>query len=385
MIPYGKQNICKQDIEKVIQILNSNNLTQGPTVLKFEQALAKHCKAKYAVAVSSGTAALHLAYLAAGIGKNDAIWTTPNTFAATANAALYCGAKPNFIDINPNTYNISVEKLEEKLIQAAKNNSLPQAVIPVHFAGQACEMKKIARLSRKYGFTIIEDASHAIGTKYNDGKYIGDCKYSNITTFSFHPVKTITTGEGGAALTNNKKIYKKLLTLRSHGIVKNSKMAEKYGLWYYQMQHLGFNYRITDIQAALGISQLNKLNNFVEKRKKIVRQYNNAFKNIPHLTIPYEKEKKNTSFHLYVLQIDFKKIKKSRKTVMEKLSARNIATQVHYIPVYRHPYYKKKFGYNYKNYPATENYYKKALSIPLYPAMTNSQVEYVIEKITALF
>ncbi|MBW1615275.1 MAG: UDP-4-amino-4,6-dideoxy-N-acetyl-beta-L-altrosamine transaminase [Deltaproteobacteria bacterium] len=385
MIPYGKQDISKQDIEKVLKVLSSDMLTQGPIIPKFEQALAKYCKAKYAVAVSSGTAALHLAYIASEIGDNDIIWTTPNTFAATANAALYCGAKPDFIDINPNTYNISVEKLEEKLIQAKKDNKLPKAIIPVHFAGQAAELKKIDALSRKYGFAVIEDAAHAIGTKYKDGKYIGDCKYSNIAAFSFHPVKTITTGEGGAAVTNNKKTYKKLLMLRSHGIIKTDKMIEKYGQWHYQMQALGFNYRITDIQAALGISQLNRLNRFITKRRKIIRQYNEAFKNIQHLTIPYEKEKGNSAFHLYVLQINFKKIKKSRKQIMKKLAAQNIGTQVHYIPVYRHPYYKKLFGYDYKKYPATENYYKKALSIPLYPKMTDLQIEYVIEKIIEIF
>lgn len=300
MISYGKQNISKEDISAVVEVLKSDFLTQGPKIAEFENDLVNYCNVKYAKVVCNGTAALHLAYLSIGLKKNDIVWTTPNTFVATANAALYCGAKVEFIDIDAKTYNLSIKHLKEKLIKAKKENNLPKLVVPVHFAGQSCEMEKIWQLAKKYNFKVVEDACHALGAEYK-GKKVGSCQYSDAAIFSFHPVKIITTGEGGAVVTNDKSIDEKIKLLRSHGITKDSsKFTNKsHGGWYYEQQELGFNYRMTDIQAVLGISQLKRLNVFVEKRRIIAKRYNEELENV---TLPYQHPDTKSSWHLYVIK-----------------------------------------------------------------------------------
>lgn len=393
MIPYSKQWIDDEDINAVINVLKGSWLTQGPVVEQFEHAIAKYCGAKYAVAVVNGTAALHLACLAAGLGKEHKLWTSPNTFVASANCALYCGAGPDFVDIDPLTYNMSIDALERKLFEAETNSNLPKVLVPVHFAGQSCEMERIYYLSKKSHFTVIEDACHAIGGSYKGNK-IGSCEFSDMAVFSFHPVKHITTGEGGMITTNNKEIYETLLLLRSHGIVrdpkvyKNKDMAftrKESNLWYYEMHTMGFNYRITDFQCALGISQLNKLDSFVSRRRKIASMYNEAFKGTPNLKIPVEMEGVLSAYHLYTVQIDFIKLGITRNDLMKKLKAMNIGTQVHYIPVHLQPYYRRRFNYKKGEFYASEEYYSKALSLPLYPEMTDNDVNYVISGIKQIF
>jgi len=352
MIHYGRQSIDQSDIDAVVGALKSDFLTQGSKVLKFENDLANYCKVRYAKAVCNGTAALHLAYLALDIKKNDIVWTVPNTFVATANAALYCGAIVDFVDINQKTYNLSIKHLKEKLIQAKKDNELPKLLVPVHFAGQSCEMKDIWALSKQYGFKVVEDASHALGSEYLSEK-VGCCRYSDMTIFSFHPVKMITTGEGGAIMTNNKKLDEKIALLRSHGITKDSGKFEREtdGDWYYEQQALGFNYRLTDIQAALGISQLKRLNSFVEKRRSIAEYY---FTKLDSNLLPYQHPDTKSSWHLFVIKIN------NRKEVYRKLKEAGITPQVHYIPVNTQPFY---------NQPPLKNsneFYKKCLSLPIY-------------------
>lgn len=379
MIPYGRQLIDEDDINEVINVLKSDYLTQGVKIPEFEKALCEYTGAKYCVALSSGTAALHLAVasLDIDIGK-DGI-TTPNTFVASANCLIYNGLKPVFADIDERTYNINVEEIKGKI------NENTRVIIPVDFAGQPADMKEIYKLAKYNKLFVIEDASHAIGSKYEDGSFVGSCKYSDMTTFSFHPVKTITTGEGGAVTTNNEELYERLILLRTHGITKKEKYLKMNpGPWYYEMQALGFNYRLTDIQAALGISQLRKLDSFVKRRREIVLKYNRAFRELDSLVIPFEKEDVYSAFHLYVLQMDFEKIGKSRKNIMEELRSKNIGTQVHYIPVHTQPYYQENFGFNYGDYPIAEHYYAKTLSIPLYPEMTDNDVDCVIKNIVSL-
>jgi UDP-4-amino-4,6-dideoxy-N-acetyl-beta-L-altrosamine transaminase len=379
MLSYGLQSIDKKDIRLVTNSLKGKWLTTGPYVAKFEKIFASFVKSKYAVCVSNATAGLHLAVLSLNLKKGSEGITSPITFVASSNAMIYGGLKPKFTDINLKTFNIDPKKITKDITKKTK------LFIPVHFGGQPCDMKKIKEISNKNKIFIIEDAAHAIGSKYSNSKHVGSCCYSDITVFSFHPVKTITTGEGGMITTNNKKLYEKLLLLRSHGITKNvNKFKSNPGPWYYEMQELGFNYRLTDIQAALGISQLKKLPKFVKRRREIIKQYNKAFKNISWLTIPYEEKDMFSAFHLYVLLVDFKKIKKSRKQVMEILEKKGIGTQVHYIPVYWQPYYKKMFNYKKGICPNAEKYYKKCLSIPLYPAMTNKDVQKVIKGILTL-
>ena len=319
MIPYGKQNINKEDINSVIEVMESDFLTQGPVTPLFEEKLQSFCNAKYAIATINATSALHLACLSIGVTKGDIVWTSPISFVASANCVLYCGGEIDFVDIDPRTYNISIDSLRDKLMKAKRKNKLPKAIIPVHLSGQSCDMRKINNLSKEFGFKIIEDASHAIGGKY-ENEPVGSCQYSDITVFSFHPVKIITTCEGGACLTNNKEIYEKIYNLRSHGIVRNQKdmLNKKEGSWYYEQKHLGFNYRLNDLQAALGINQIKRLKSFVKKRHLIVNSYNELFDNNENITVPYQNEKSFSSFHLYIIKISNNN-KYNRNEIFERL------------------------------------------------------------------
>ena len=380
IIPYGRQCVNASDIREVIKVLKSDWLTQGPKIKEFEDALCKYTGAKYAVAVSSGTAALHIACLAVGIKSGDEVITSPITFVASANCILYCGGKPVFADIQKDTVNIDPEEIKKKISPNTK------AIIPVHFAGQPCNMSDINKIAKENCLYVIEDAAHAIGSRYADDSTVGNCRYSDMTVFSFHPVKTITTGEGGAITTNDKILYEKLIMLRSHGITKEESLLTKNpGPWYYEMQMLGFNYRITDLQAALGISQLSKLDRFVKRRREIVGEYNKAFSDISWLKTPFEEKNVYSAFHLYAVLIDFEKLGLSRPQVMEKLKNSGIGTQVHYIPVYTQPYYKNNFDYKDGHCPVAEEYYKYTLSLPLYPSMSKNQVKHVISKMKGLY
>jgi len=380
---YGKQWIDEEDIQSVVETLKSDFLTQGPKVVEFEDAICDYTGARYCVAVANGTAALHLAVAALKIPKGSEGITSPNTFVASANCMVYNGITPRFADIDSRTYNIDPKNITSGVSEKTK------LVIPVHFAGQPADMEKINEIGKGNNLYVIEDSSHAIGSQYTDGSIVGNCKYSDLTTFSFHTVKTITTGEGGAITTNDSELYERLLLLRNHGITKdNSKLSIEHSKlgepWYYEMQELGFNYRMTDMQAALGLSQIKRLTEFKQRRREIVAYYNQSFKDIDWLRIPYEAENLCSCFHLYVIQIDFEKIGKTRKEVMKYLLNKKIGTQVHYIPVHTQPYYQQNYGYKWGDYPISEEYYEKALSIPIYPKMTDEDVEYVIENILEL-
>ena len=378
MIPYGRQDISEADIQAVVDVLRSDFLTQGPVIPAFESAVASYCGVEHAVAVNSATSALHIACLALGVGIGDIVWTTPITFVASANCALYCGAEVDFVDIDARTYNLSVEKLQEKLESAKKTGRLPKIVIPVHLCGQSCDMAVIFELSKQYGFKIIEDASHAIGGKY---KYepIGNCRFSDITVFSFHPVKIITTGEGGMALTNNPKHARSMQLLRSHGITRDQKEMthESDGAWYYQQIALGLNYRMTDIQAALGLSQMSRLNEFVAKRHEIANRYNELLMGFP-ITLPWQHVDSYSALHLYVIRLQLDKINKTHKQIFEALRAANIGVNLHYIPIYQQPYYQQ-FGYAITDYPESEKYYAEAISLPMYSQLTHIQQEAVVK------
>jgi len=379
MINYGFQSIDQKDIDSVVKVLKSPWLTTGPFVNKFETKFAKTVGSKYAVAVSSATAGLHIAVSALEISKGKEGITSANTFLASSNCMIYNNIKPIFADIDLKTYNIDPTDINKRI---TKKTSL---IIPVHFAGQTCDMEVIYKLAKKYKLSVVEDAAHAIGSKYKNGKSIGCCCYSRMTVFSFHPVKTITTGEGGMITTNDKILYERLKMLRSHGTTTDpNKLIQNPGPWYYEMQNIGFNYRMTDIQAALGISQLKKLEKFIKKRREIIKKYNKAFSNVAWLTIPYEEKGVFSAFHLYVLLIDFEKINKTRKEVMELLAKKGIGSQVHYIPVYLQPYYQKKFNYKKGLCLNAEKYYESCLSIPLYPALTNKDVSKIIKVIRLL-
>ena len=379
-IPYGRQDIDQADIQVVLEVLQSDWLTQGPAINRFEQAVADYCGVKYAVAVSNATAALHIACLAVDLGDRDWLWTTPNTFVASANCGLYCGAKVDFVDINPHTYNLSIDELERKLANASKQGSLPKVLIPVHFAGQSCEMDKIRALSQQYGFKVIEDASHAIGGKYQD-KRIGCCEFSDLAVFSFHPVKIITTGEGGMVLTNRKDLYEKLIRLRSHGITRDSSLmqGESHGAWYYQQLELGFNYRMTDIQAALGASQMQRLEEFVSRRRFLAQRYNQLLQNLP-ITLPHQYPDSESSWHLYVIRLHLDKIHKTHRQVFEELRQAGIGVNLHYIPVHTQPYYQN-IGFKWGDFPKSETYYTDAISIPLYYGLSKEDQNRVVDNL----
>jgi UDP-4-amino-4,6-dideoxy-N-acetyl-beta-L-altrosamine transaminase len=377
MIPYGKQDINQEDINSVIEVLKSDFLTQGPQVPLFEQTVADYCGVSYGVAVNSATSALHIACLAIGLGEGDWLWTSPNTFVASANCGLYCGAKIDFVDIDPQTYNLCAVELERKLIIAKQNNKLPKIVIPVHFAGQSCDMKRIHELSQEYSFKVIEDASHAIGGKYL-GRPIGGCDYSDITVFSFHPVKIITTAEGGLATTNQVELAEKMNLFRSHGITRKPElMTRNEGGWYYQQIDLGFNYRMTELQAALGVSQMQRLDEFVIKRHQLQSRYDELLKGLPIIT-PCQSADSYSALHLYSVQLELNKTGKSHKQVFDELRENGIGVNVHYIPVHTQPYYKK-MGFNKGDFPNAEKYYSHALSLPLYSRMNYEQQNIVIE------
>lgn len=380
MIPYGRQNISEDDINAVIEVLRSDFVTQGPVVPEFEKAVAAYCGAKHAVAVNSATSALHIACLALGVGPGDLVWTTPITFVASANCARYCGADVDFVDIDPQTYNLSVSALAKKLEQAQRAGRLPKVVIPVHLAGQSCEMAAIHALATQYGFRIIEDASHAIGGAYQ-GEKVGCCRYSDITVFSFHPVKIITTGEGGMAVTNDPDLVKHMARLRSHGITRYPAEMTKPpdGSWYYQQIELGFNYRMTDIQAALGLSQMARLDAFVTERHAIAARYEELLQDTP-VTRPWQHPDTYSGLHLYVIRLPAGALKTSHHEVFERLRAEGIGVNLHYIPVYRQPYYEK-MGFDPVDFPASERYYAEAITLPIYPGLTEDQQRDVVKRL----
>jgi len=389
-IGYGRQSIDDSDIDSVIEVLKSSHLTQGGKIEEFEKALCEYTGAKYAVAVSSGTAALHIACLAAGLKEKDEFITSSNTFVASANCGVYCRAKPVFADIKEDTYNVDPEEIREKITPKTR------AVIPVHFAGQICDMEEIKNIIQqkqtqyKEKIFTIEDASHALGSVYKGSK-AGSCIYSDMAVMSFHPVKHITTGEGGVVFTNDEKLYRNLKLLRSHGITNNNdefvfkeQACSSNGLnpWYYEQQILGFNYRITDIQCALGTSQLEKIDFFLRRRRRIFEAYNNAFADNKFITLPFESADCFTNWHLYVLQIDFGALGKNRADIIKRLKDKGVGTQVHYIPVHTQPFYRKNFGTNWGDCPRAEEYYKRCLSMPIFPAMSNEDIDKVVNSLS---
>jgi UDP-4-amino-4,6-dideoxy-N-acetyl-beta-L-altrosamine transaminase len=377
MIPYGKQDISEADIQAVVNVLRSDWLTQGPAVPAFEKAVADYCGARHAVAANSGTSALHLACMALGVGPGDCVWTSAITFAASANCALYCGARADFVDIDPRSYNMSVEALARKLEQAKRAGALPKAVIPVHLSGQPCDMQAIHALREWYGFRIVEDASHAIGARYR-GDPIGNCRHSDIAVFSFHPVKVVTTAEGGLATTNDAALARRMQLLRTHGITRDAgEMArEPDGPWYYEQTALGFNYRMTDAQAALGSSQMRRVDEFVAARNRIAARYDSLLAGLPVRT-PWRHSEVLSAWHLYIVRLKRNEIRKTHREVFEAMRRSGIGVNLHYIPVYRHPYYAK-LGASGAECPEAERYYAEAITLPLYPALTEAQQEGVV-------
>ncbi len=380
MIRYGQQDITDADIDAVIGVLKSVNLTQGPNIPQFEQAVLAHVAAKHALAVSSATAALHIACLALDLGPGDWLWTSPNTFVASANCALYCGAEVDFVDIDPQTYNLCPCALEAKLIEAEKLGRLPKIVVPVHLTGQPCDMAAIHALGQKYGFKIIEDASHAIGGRYK-GEPIGNCRYSDITVFSFHPVKIITTAEGGMALTNSDDLATRLGLLRSHGITRDPALMTQPmdGPWYYQQVVLGYNYRMTDLQAALGVSQITRLDHYVARRHEITDRYNALMADLP-VTLPLQHADSYSAYHLYVIRLQLDRIGATHLQVFEHLRSKDIMVNLHYIPVHTQPHYQK-MGFEQGDFPQAEQYYREAISLPMHPTLTDTELEFVVSAI----
>ncbi|MFK3916751.1 UDP-4-amino-4,6-dideoxy-N-acetyl-beta-L-altrosamine transaminase [Psychrobacter sp. NPDC078501] len=378
-IPYGRQNITEEDIDAVVNVLKSDYLTQGPKVPEFENVIKEYCNVEYALAMNSATSALHVACLALNVGQGDIVWTTPITFVASANCALYCGATVDFVDIDPRTYNLSIQSLEHKLEAAKEQDKLPKVVIPVHLCGQPCDMERIYQLSKKYGFSIIEDASHAIGGKYKN-QPIGNCQYSDITIFSFHPVKIITTAEGGVATTKNEELAQKMELLRSHGITRDFDLMthEPDGPWYYQQVDLGYNYRMTEMQAALGVSQIKRLSSITKSRHEIANRYNEKLASLA-VIVPFQIQESYSGLHLYVIRLKLDEIKPTHLEVFKALRAANIGVNLHYIPVHLQPYYKEHFGFKLGDFPQAEQYYEEAISLPLYPDLSQEQQDYVVE------
>lgn len=377
MIPYGRQEVTQADIDAVTDVLRSDFLTQGAVVPHFEQAIARYTGAQHAVAVNSATSALHIACIALGLSPGDILWTSPITFVASANCGLYCGASVDFVDIDPRSYNLCPQALARKLEQAERAGKLPKIVVPVHLCGQPCDMAAIHALSKRYGFKIIEDASHAIGGQYR-GEPIGNSRYSDITVFSFHPVKIITTGEGGMALTNDAALAKRMALLRSHGITREAQQMTHApdGPWYYQQIDLGFNYRMTDIQAALGLSQMTRLDAYVSRRRVLARAYDEKLASLP-VTIPWQHGDGDSALHLYVIRLKLSTIGRTHRDVFESLRAAGIGVNLHYIPVYAQPYYQR-MGFRSDDFPNAQAYYAEAISLPMYPTLTEPQQDAVI-------
>jgi len=382
MIPYGRQQISREDIDAVIDVLRSDFLTQGPAVPRFEQAMAARTRAKHAVAVNSATAALHVACLALGLTKEDRLWTVPNTFVASANCARYCGAEVDFVDIDPRTWNLSVPLLSEKLKRAKREGRLPKIVVPVHFGGQPTQQEKIWELAKEYGFRVLEDASHAVGAT-RCGEPVGSCRWSDVTVFSFHPVKIITTGEGGMAFTNDDAIATRMALLRTHGITRDADrlLQPSPGAWYYEQQVLGFNYRMTDMQAALGASQLMRIDAFVERRNELAHCYHAAFRDTP-LQLPSVEQENRSAFHLYVIRVRPGSTSKTRQQVFHALRARGIGVNVHYMAVHLQPYYRA-LGFSPGQFPEAETHAEEAITLPLYPALTNEEQQQIVRAVKA--
>ena len=369
MIPYGRQDIQDADISAVLEVLKSDFLTQGPAVPRFEEFVAQQCQARRAVAVNSATSALHIALLALGVGAGDIVWTSPNTFVASANAALYCGAKIDFVDIDLTTYNMSVTALEQKLINAERAGQLPKVVIPVHLAGQPCDMERIHALAKRYSFQIVEDASHAIGAKYK-GEPTGNCKYSDISVFSFHPVKIVTTAEGGVAVTNDDFLAEQMELYRSHGVTRNPKLMRNRpdGSWYYEQVKLGYNYRMTDIQAALGLSQIQRLEVYITRRHEIAVRYDNELAGLP-ITLPFQEKNSFSAYHLYIIRLQLEaSAPLTHAQLFQELREQGILVNIHYIPVHTQPYYQS-LGFAWGDFPNSEAYYRSAISIPIFPKL----------------
>lgn len=377
MIPYGRQDITQADIDAVVGVLQSDFLTQGPMVPRFEQSVAQHVGASHALAVNSATSALHIACLALGLGPGDRLWTTPVTFVASANCGLYCGAEVDFVDIDPRTYNLCPKALARKLEQVEREGKLPKVLVAVHLCGQPCDMQAIHALAQRYGFKVIEDASHAIGGKYQS-EFIGNCRYSDITVFSFHPVKIITTAEGGMALTNDAELANKMALLRSHGITRDPvQMTHKAdGPWYYQQIDLGFNYRMTELQAALGVTQMERLDQYVARRHQLARRYDDLLTSLP-VTTPWQHPDSYSGLHLYVIRLQLDKICKTHRQVFEALRELGIGVNLHYIPVHTQPYYQR-MGFQAGDFPEAESYYAEAISLPMFQTMSEEQQDQVI-------
>lgn len=380
MIPYGRQDIQQADIDAVLDVLHSDFLTQGPMVPRFEQVVAAKVGARHALAVNSATSALHIACLALGLGKGDWLWTSPITFVASANCGLYCGARVDFVDIDPRTYNLCPRALEDKLQCAERQGRLPKVVVAVHLCGQPCNMQAIHALGQRYGFRIIEDASHAIGGKYQD-EYVGNGRYSDITVFSFHPVKIITTAEGGIALTNDDALARHMDLLRSHGVTRDPALMthEADGPWYYQQIDLGYNYRMNELQAALGISQFERLDDYVTKRNALAIRYDKLLQSLPVIT-PWQHPDSYSGRHLYVIRLKLDQVSPTHRQVFERLRENGIGVNLHYIPVYSQPYYKK-LGFHMTDFPESKRYYAEAISLPLFQTMNETQQDFVVESL----